>query len=58
MVAMVTMHFHIAQMSLCLGTFFCHPGGPGNNLSPIKNCHGAARYVTLDSVVKGTPFQC
>ena len=22
------MHFHIAQMSLCLGTFFSHSGGP------------------------------
>ena len=29
-VAMVTMHFHIAKMSLCLGTFFSHSGGPGN----------------------------
>ena len=29
-VAMVTMHFHIAQMSLCLGTFFSHSGGPRN----------------------------
>ena len=28
-VAMVTMHFHIAQMSSCLGTFFLIQGGPG-----------------------------
>ena len=28
-VAMVTIHFHIAQMSLCLGTFFSHSGGGG-----------------------------
>ena len=28
-----------------------HSGGPGNNLSPMKNCHGGARYVKLDSVV-------
>ena len=26
---MVTMHFHIEQMSLCLGTFFSHSGGGG-----------------------------
>ena len=26
---MVTMHFHIAQISLCLGTFFSHSGGGG-----------------------------
>ena len=26
---MVAMHFHIAKMSLCLGTFFSHSGGGG-----------------------------
>ena len=26
---MVTMHFHIAQMRLCLGTLFFHSGGGG-----------------------------
>ena len=33
---------------------FSHSGGEGggrNNLSPMKNCHGGARYVILDSVV-------
>ena len=48
---MVTMHFHIAQISLCLGTFFSHSGGPGNSLSPMKNYHGDAIYVKLDYVV-------
>ena len=28
-VVMVTIHFHIAQMSLCLGTIFSHSGGGG-----------------------------
>ena len=50
-VAMVTMHFHIAQMSLCLGTLFLIQGGPGNNLASMKNCHGGAKQVKLDSVV-------
>ena len=48
---MVTIHFHIAQMSLCLATFFLMQRGPGNFLAPMKNCHGCARYVKLDSVV-------
>ena len=26
---MVAMHFHMAQISLCLGTFFSHSGGGG-----------------------------
>ena len=29
MVGMVTMHFHIAHTSLCLGTFFSHSDGGG-----------------------------
>ena len=29
MVAMITMHFHIAQISLCLGKFFSFGGGGG-----------------------------
>ena len=42
MVAMVTIHFHIAQMSLSLGTFFSHSGvgGTGFFLAPMKNCQG------------------
>ena len=41
---MVTMHFHIVQMSLCLGTFFSHSGGgPGYNLAPMKNWNGGAK---------------
>ena len=33
---MVTMRFLIPHMSLILGTFFSHLGGPGHNLSPMK----------------------
>ena len=40
----ISSHFHIAQMSLCLGTFFLIQGGPGFFfLAPTKNCHGSAR---------------
>ena len=38
--AMVTMHFHKAQMCLYFGTFFRVQGVPGNNLAPMKNCPG------------------
>ena len=51
---MVTMHFHMAHMILCLETFFSHLGGGGgqeNILAPMKNCHGGARSVKLDSVI-------
>ena len=27
------------------------PGVPGNNLAPIRNSHGGARYVQLDAGV-------
>ena len=38
-VAMVTMHFHIAQTDLFFGNNFIRILGiPGNNLAPIKNC--------------------
>ena len=40
---MVTMQFGNAQMCLCLGTFFLIQVGPGNNLAPMKNCHGGAK---------------
>ena len=29
---MVTMHFHIAQMSVCLGTLFAHSGWGGGKI--------------------------
>ena len=47
-VAMVTMHFHIAQMSLFLEPFFRIQGVLGNNLASMKNCPGGARWVKLD----------
>ena len=38
-VAMVTMHFHIAQTGLFLrNIFFCILGIPRNKLAPTKNC--------------------
>ena len=41
LVAMVTMHFDIAQMSLFLRTFlFRILGVQGNNLASMKNCLG------------------
>ena len=40
-VAMVTVHFHIAHMSLFLEHFFLRIHGvPGNNLASMKNCPG------------------
>ena len=50
-VAMVTMHFHIAQMSLCLGTFFSHSGGPRKQSGTNEKASWGARQVKLDSVV-------
>ena len=50
-VALATMHFHIAHSGLLLRNI-CFPG---NNLAPIRNCHGGARYVKLDAGVKGYP---
>ena len=55
---MVTMHFHIAKMSLLRNVFFLIRGGgggwgvgrgAGKNLSPMKNCHGGERYVKLSN---------
>ena len=38
-VAMVTMHFHIAQTGLFVGNIvFRILGIPGNKLAPMKNC--------------------
>ena len=37
-VAILTMHFHIAQAGLFLGIFFRILGIPGHNLAPMKNC--------------------
>ena len=52
-VAMVTMHFHIAQMSLFFRTFFFHiQGVQGNNLASMKKCPRGARWVRLDTGVK------
>ena len=52
-VVMVTMHFHIAHMSLFLRTFFFRiQGVPGNNLASMKNCPGEARWVKLDTGVQ------
>ena len=42
-VGMVTMHFHIAQTDLFLGTFFSYSGGPRLNFAPIRNCPKGAR---------------
>ena len=40
-VAMVTMHFHKAQLGFFLGTsFFCIQGVLGNNLAPMKDFPG------------------
>ena len=40
-VAMETMHFHIAQTNIFLGTnFFCIWGVPMNTMTPMKNCPG------------------
>ena len=39
-VAMVTMHFHKAQISLYFETCFRVQGVPGNNLAPMKNSPG------------------
>ena len=39
-VAMATMHFHITQTGLFLGTFFSHSGGPRVLLAPMNNCPG------------------
>ena len=45
-VAMVTMHFHKAQMSLYFGTFFGVQGVPGNNLGSMKSCPGVQSRST------------
>ena len=51
-VAMATMHFYIAQTGLCFRNIvFCLYGFPMNNLAPIRNCPGGARYVKLDAGV-------
>ena len=42
-VAMVTMHFHIAQTGLFMEIFFRIQVVPGNNLSPIQNFPWGAR---------------
>ena len=47
-VAMVAMHFHIAQIILFLEHFFRIQGVPGNNLASMKN----ARWVKLDTGVQ------
>ena len=52
-VAMVTMHFHIAQMSLCFGTFFfSHSGGPSkifwNQYKIVMGCKvGQIRFCGI-----------
>ena len=53
-VAMVTMHFHIAQMSLILEHFFRIQGGggAGKHLTSMKNCPGDARWIKLDTGVQ------
>ena len=49
-VAMVTMHFHMAQTGLFSGNIvFRILGIPGNKLAPMKNRPvGDAKYVKLD----------
>ena len=49
-VAIETMHFHITQAGLFLGTIFSHSDGPRVLLAPMKNCPGA-KYVKLDTGV-------
>ena len=51
-VAMVTMHFHIAQTCFIFRNIFCALRGPGNNLSPTRNCPMVqSMYVKLDAGV-------
>ena len=51
-VAMVTMHFHIAQMNLFLRTFFSYSGGPREQFGINEKNSGGARWVKLDTGVQ------
>ena len=48
-VAIATMHFHIAQTGLFMGTFFRIQEVPGNNLGPIQNCPWDAKVGQIRS---------
>ena len=52
LVAIVTMHFHIAHTKSFLRTpSFRIQGVPMNNLAPMKNCPWGARKPKLDAGV-------
>ena len=50
-VAIVTMHFHIAQIGFILGTLFSHTGYPREQFGTNEKSSWCAKYVKIDADV-------